>query len=104
MQLREGSELQNGKYRILRVLGQGGFGITYLAEHTMLDKMVAIKEFFPRDFCGRNNTSHLTLGSQNNAETMEKLKVRFLKEAKNIAKLDHPGIVKIYDIFEERGE
>ena len=101
MQLREGSELQNGKYRILRVLGQGGFGITYLAEHTMLDKMVAIKEFFPRDFCGRNNTSHLTLGSQNNAETMEKLKVRFLKEAKNIAKLDHPGIVKIYDIFEE---
>ena len=101
MQLREGLELQNGKYRIIRVLGQGGFGITYLAENTYFDNKVAIKEFFPKDFCGRENTSHLTLGPQNNAETVEKLKVRFLKEAKNIAKLDHPGIVKIYDIFEE---
>ncbi|MDE6696712.1 MAG: serine/threonine protein kinase, partial [Muribaculaceae bacterium] len=101
MQLREGSELQNGKYRILRVLGQGGFGITYLAENTLLDRKVAIKEFFPKDFCGRDNTSHLTLGTQNNAETVEKLKTRFLKEAKNIAKLDHTGIIKIHDIFEE---
>lgn len=45
MQLKEGSELQSGKYRIIRVLGQGGFGITYLAENTMLGKQVAIKEF-----------------------------------------------------------
>lgn len=101
MQLKGGSELQNGKYRIIRVLGQGGFGITYLAENTLLDRKVAIKEFFPKDFCGRDNTSHLTLGTQNNAETVEKLKGRFLKEAKNIAKLDHPGIIKIHDIFEE---
>lgn len=101
MQLREGSELQNGKYRIIRVLGQGGFGITYLAENSLLDRKVAIKEFFPKDFCGRDNTSHLTLGTQNNAETVARLKDRFLKEAKNIAKLDHPGIIKIHDIFEE---
>ncbi len=101
MQLKEGSELQNGKYRIIRVLGQGGFGITYLAENTFFEKKVAIKEFFPKDFCGRDNTSHLTLGTQNNAETVSKLKDRFLKEAKNIAKLDHPGIIKIHDIFEE---
>ena len=65
------------------------------------DRVVAIKEFFPKDFCGRDNTSHLTLGTQNNAETVEKLKARFLKEAKNIAKLDHNGIVRIHDIFEE---
>ena len=101
MQLKEGSELQNGKYRIIRVLGQGGFGITYLAENTFFEKKVAIKEFFPKDFCGRDNTSHLTLGTQNNAETVSKLKDRFLKEVKNIAKLDHPGIIKIHDIFEE---
>ena len=44
MQLKENSRLQSGKYRIIRVLGQGGFGITYLAEHTMLDKLVAIKK------------------------------------------------------------
>lgn len=54
MQLKERSELQDGKYHIIRVLGQGGFGITYLAEHTMLDKMVAIKEFFPKEYCDRD--------------------------------------------------
>lgn len=101
MQLKGDSVLQNSKYRIIRVLGQGGFGITYLAENTFFEKLVAIKEFFPKDFCGRDNTSHLTLGTQNNADTVAKLKNRFLKEAQNIAKLDHPGIVKIHDIFEE---
>ena len=101
MQLKQDTELQNGKYRIIRVLGQGGFGITYLAENVFFGKTVAIKEFFPKNFCGRNNTSHLTLGTANNAETVEKLRNRFMKEAKNIAKLDHSGIVKIHDIFEE---
>ena len=101
MQLTPNTELQNGKYRIIRVLGQGGFGITYLAENILLTKFIAIKEFFPKDFCGRINTSHLAIGTQNNAETVAKLKDRFLKEARNIAKLDHPGIVKIHDVFEE---
>ena len=44
MELRQDTYLQSGKYRILRVLGQGGFGVTYLAEHTMLNKMEVIKE------------------------------------------------------------
>ncbi len=101
MQLKPNAFLQNGKYRIIRVLGQGGFGITYLAENVLLAKRIAIKEFFPKEYCGRDNTSHLTLGTQNNAETVAKLKDRFLKEARNIARLDHPGIVKIHDVFEE---
>lgn len=101
MQLKVGIELQNGKYRIIQVLGQGGFGITYLAENILLGRHIAIKEFFPKDFCGRDSTSRLTLGTENNKETVEKLKSRFLKEAQNIAKLDHPNIVKIFDVFEE---
>lgn len=102
MQLNAGSELQNGKYRIVRVLGQGGFGITYLAEHTMLEKKVAIKEFFPKQFCDReNSTSHVTIGTQSNIELVAKLKKRFLKEARNISRLNHPGIINIHDIFEE---
>lgn len=101
MQLKDGFELQNGKYRIIRVLGQGGFGITYLAQHTTLDKLVAIKEFFPKNFCVRNVSSNEVIVNTNNIELVGKLKKRFLKEAKNIAKLDHPGIVKIHDIFEE---
>lgn len=100
--LQNGTLLQNGKYRIIRVLGQGGFGITYLAVHTMLDKEVAIKEFFPKEFCERKeNTSYLTLGNTNTSGLVTKLKEKFLKEAKNISKLNHPNIVAIHDIFEE---
>lgn len=102
MNLPESTTLQNGKYRIIRVLGQGGFGITYLAEHTMLGKKVAIKEFFPKQYCDRDeSTSHVTIGTSSNVELIGKLKRRFLKEARNIANLDHPGIVKIQDVFEE---
>lgn len=101
-QLKTGSTLQNGKYKIEKVLGQGGFGITYLARHTMLDTLVAIKEFFPKDFCDRDDaTNHVTLGISNTAELVDKLKTKFIKEAKNIAKLHHPNIVSIQDIFEE---
>lgn len=102
MQLNTDTELQNGKYRILRVLGQGGFGITYLAEHTMLDKQVAIKEFFPKEYCDRDETSsHLTIGTKNSIEIVEMLKSKFIKEAKNISKLNHPNIITIHDIFTE---
>lgn len=97
-----GSTLQNGKYEIVKVLGQGGFGITYLAVHTLLDKKVAIKEFFPKDFCDRDSdTSHITLGTSSSAVLVSKLRVKFVKEAKNIAKLNYLNIVPIQDIFEE---
>lgn len=100
--LSPGTALQGGKYEIVRVLGQGGFGITYLARHTLLDTLVAIKEFFPKDFCDRNDTtSQVTHGTSNTAELVGKLKTKFIKEAKNIAKLAHPNIVSIQDIFEE---
>lgn len=103
-QLQPGASLQGGKYIIERVLGQGGFGITYLAIHSFLEKEVAIKEFFPKDFCERNETtSQITLGNANTAELVAKLKEKFLKEAKNISKLTHPNIVAIHDIFEENG-
>lgn len=103
-QLGKGAALQGGKYVIERVLGQGGFGITYLAKHTLLEKLVAIKEFFPKDFCERNTeTSHISLGNANTTELVSKLKEKFIKEAKNISKLNHPNIVAIHDIFEENG-
>ena len=54
-ELRSGAVLQGGKYRIERVLGQGGFGITYLATQTMLGCKVAIKEFFFSDCCERSS-------------------------------------------------
>lgn len=97
-----GDMLQNGKYKIAKVLGQGGFGITYLAIHTLLDKKVAIKEFFPKDFCDRDSdTNHITLGTASSSKLVAKLRLKFVKETKNIAKLSHPNIVPIQDIFEE---
>lgn len=102
MELVENTYLQSGKYRIIRVLGQGGFGITYLAEHTMLGKKVAIKEFFPKQYCDRNETtSHVTIGTSNNLGIVDTLRTKFVKEARNISKLNHPHIISIYDIFQE---
>lgn len=94
--------LQSGKYKIIRVLGQGGFGITYLAEQVMLGRKVAIKEFFYKEYCDREEgTSHVTLGTQSNRETVMRFREKFLKEARTISQLDHPNIIKIHDIFEE---
>lgn len=100
--LKQGALLHHDIYRIERMLGQGGFGITYLATDLNLDKLVAIKEFFPKDYCDReSSTSHVTLGTQSASEFVNKLKAKFLKEARNIAKFDHPGIIKIHAAFEE---
>lgn len=100
--LKIGTTLHMGAYRIMKVLGQGGFGITYLAHDINLDKPVAIKEFFPESLCGRDSsTNHITVGTQSAHETVTDLKQRFLKEARNIAKLSHPNIIRIYTAFEE---
>lgn len=100
--LKPGALLRNGTYRIERVLGQGGFGITYLATDLNLDRKVAVKEFFPKDYCDRNSdTSHVTLGTQSTGEFVDKLKAKILKEARNIAKFDNTGIIKIHAAFEE---
>ena len=96
------STLQGGKYRIIEKLGQGGFGITYLAENTMLEGKVAIKEFFFKEYCERNElTCHVTVPTSNNRDTVERFKQKFIKEAKTIFRLNHPNIVRILDVFEE---
>ena len=102
--LKINSTLQGGKYKIIATLGQGGFGITYLAENTMLDGKVAIKEFFFKDYCNRDEeTSHVTIPTEGNREIVERFKTKFIKEARTIFKLNHPNIVRILDIFEENG-
>ena len=101
-QLKVGSSLQGGKYKIEKVLGQGGFGITYLATQELLDRKVCIKEFFFKEYCERNEaTSHVTLGTQSNHELVERFMTKFLKEARTISQLEHPHIIRIHDIFKE---
>lgn len=104
MHLKEGITLQNGKYRIIRFISSGGFGCTYKAEHVMLEKRVAIKEFFVKDFCNRDEkTAHVTVGTMSKKGLVSKLKKKFVDEAKALCHLSHPGIVHTSDVFEENG-
>lgn len=100
--LQPDSTLQGGKYRIIEKLGQGGFGITYLAENTLLLGKVAIKEFFFKEYCNRDDsTSRVTIPTSGNREIVERFKQKFIKEARTIFSLNHPNIVRILDVFEE---
>ncbi len=102
MELKSGSLLQSGKYRIIKSIGRGGFGITYLAEHELAERKVCIKEFFPKDYYQRDSdTNTLTLTSNGFAESMNRFKAKFIKEAQTIANLDHANIIHIHDVFEE---
>lgn len=102
MQLKIGAYLQDGKYRIEGHLGQGGFGITYLAVQTGLNRKVAIKEFFMKEHCNREaDTSHVTVPSMGSKDLVLKFRQKFVKEAQTIAELDNPYVVSIFDIFEE---
>lgn len=112
-ELKSGALLQGGKYKIEEVLGQGGFGITYLAEQTNLGRKVCIKEFFMKEYGERTTAKSsdedetvLTAVSPVTSaagEIMGRYRAKFVKEAKTIARLDHPGIVRIHDVFEENG-
>ena len=104
MQLKKGTYLQGEKYRVISTLGQGGFGITYLAEQVLAKRLVCIKEFFPKEYYNRDADSlHVTLGSQGSAKMMNAYKAKFIKEAQTIANLNHPNIIRIFDVFEENG-
>jgi len=101
-QLKISTLLQGGKYRIEKVLGQGGFGITYLATQVVLNRKVAIKEFFMKEYCNRDaETSHVTIPSDGSKEFVARFRQKFIKEAQTIAGLNHPHIIRIYDVFEE---
>lgn len=103
-ELKPGSSLQDGKYVIKRVLGQGGFGITYLAEQVMLEREVAVKEFFMKDNCLRDDeTGMVSVPSTGSAIQVERYRAKFLKEAKTLASLDHAHIVEVFDVFEQNG-
>ncbi len=100
--LRKGTRLI-GHYTIEGVLGQGGFGITYLGIDELHEKKVAIKEFFPQGIVTRNieYQDTVTVTFVGEKENYEKGKERFLKEARTMAKFSKDeGIVKALDFFE----
>ncbi len=99
-----GTLLFHGTYRVVRHLASGGFGNTYEAVDTQLGDSVAIKEFFPKQLCGRNSEGGtVTMLSTDCGELFTQLRTKFKKEATRIRKLNHPHIVRVLAYFEEQG-
>lgn len=95
----------NNRYKIIEVLGEGGFGITYQAIDTTLDINVAIKEYYPSNIVARNTagngTSEVTI-RKDSIQVYTEGKSRVLDEARRVASFrDNYGIVGIQDFFEE---
>ena len=108
-ELKQGSTLKGGKYKIVKMLGQGNFGITYLATTRIsmdgqLGKMdvnvnVTIKEFFMSDLNSRSSDG--TNVERTSTTLVKNYLSKFRKEAENLAKLHHPNIVKVLEVFDE---
>jgi hypothetical protein len=87
-------------YVLERVLGQGGFGITYLARDTNLDQTVAIKEYLPTDVALRRADSTVRPRTDGQGERYRTGLDRFIREARTLARFDHPNIVRVLSVFE----
>lgn len=104
MYLPEGTLLQGGKYRIVRFIGAGGFGCTYEAVFVLMGERVAIKEFFPKELCNRDEAGLMSVGADSQMEFADKMKKKFVAEARTLFKLNGmEGVVKVTDVFEENG-
>ncbi len=87
-------------YEIESILGQGGFGITYLALDTNLNHKVAIKEYLPVEFATRSLSGEVQPISDKHVEMFEWGKKRFLDEARTLFPFKHPNIVRVLSFFE----
>ena len=91
-------------YRIESILGQGGFGITYLGIETMFGRKVAIKEFYPREFAARDSGRTVRpSGTQEDLDHFQWGLDAFEKEAKLLARFDDPHIVGVQRFFKANG-
>lgn len=95
-----GAKLYGGAYTVGKVLGQGGFGITYMGSDVRLRRPVAIKEFFPSG-CVRHGIQVSLASPHLTPADFSGLRQRFVQEARVVARFNHPSIVKVYDVFEE---
>ncbi|MCB0971381.1 MAG: serine/threonine protein kinase [Acidimicrobiales bacterium] len=98
--LARGATLADGRYEVLSVLGRGGFGVTYEVGDRRLLRRVAIKELFPPDAVRDGEELRVPPEA---AAAFDAQRARFLREARVLARFTHPGIVRVYEVFEEHG-
>ena len=91
------------EFELQRLLGEGGFGIVYLAWDHSLDRQVALKEYLPSSLAGRVGAGDVIPHSERHRETFELGLRSFINEAKALAQFDHPSLVKVYRFWEAHG-
>lgn len=97
--LQPGAKLLRGQYEILNYLSNGGFGITYLARDS-LERDVVIKECFPGALCRRDGDT-VEAADPSYSEDLRAIVDLFIQEARNHARLVHPNIVDVHQVFED---
>jgi serine/threonine protein kinase len=90
-------------YRIQRVLGQGAFGITYLAQDINLERLVAIKEYMPGQMATRAGDLSIQPQSDEHREDFHWGLRRFVDEARTLTRFEHPNLVRVHNVFELHG-
>lgn len=99
-ELEAGTRVGDGRYQILRVIGRGGFGITYDVGDRRLQRRVAMKELFPESAVRHGS---MVLTPPQGRPGFKVARDRFMREARVLARFTHPGIVRVYEVFEEHG-
>jgi serine/threonine protein kinase len=92
-----------GEFEITSVIGEGGFGIVYLALDHSLQRRVALKEYMPAALAARDGTTHVHVKSARYHDTFQVGLRSFINEARLLAHFDHPSLVKVYRFWEEHG-
>ena len=99
--LRPGERVQ--EFVVVRELGAGGFGVTYLARDVSFERLVALKEYFPVEYATRRSDGKIGPRSQQEVDGYRWGLKRFLREAWALDRLAHPNIVRVRRVFEGRG-